>query len=147
MNYNKSAYLLQYFKHFRSPLLATFQAVLCCDALKINTILTCSRLVVPAKSEINLYRTLQNVFVCMWFLWDLSMWSHLSMVAAVVQSLSHVWLCNPADCSMLGFPVLHYLPAFAQTHVHWVDDAIQLSLPLSLHTPPAFSLSHLQGPF
>ena len=24
------------------------------------------------------------------------------------------------DCSTPGFPVLHYLPEFAQTHVHWV---------------------------
>ena len=22
-------------------------------------------------------------------------------------------LCDPVDCSMLGFPVLHYLPGFA----------------------------------
>ena len=26
-------------------------------------------------------------------------------------------LCDPMDCSMPGFPVLHYLPAFAQTYV------------------------------
>ena len=25
---------------------------------------------------------------------------------------------NPMDCSMPGFPVLSYLPEFAQTHVH-----------------------------
>ena len=31
------------------------------------------------------------------------------------------------DCSKSAFPVLHYLPAFAQTHVHWVGDAIQPS--------------------
>ena len=36
-------------------------------------------------------------------------------------------LCDPMDCSTPGFPVLHYLPEFAQTHVHWVDDAIQPS--------------------
>ena len=29
---------------------------------------------------------------------------------------------NPMNCSKLGFPVLHYLPAFAQTHAHWVGD-------------------------
>ena len=29
------------------------------------------------------------------------------------------------DCSMTVFPVLHYLLEFAQTHVHWVGDAIQ----------------------
>ena len=27
-------------------------------------------------------------------------------------------LCDPMDCSMPGFPVVHYLPEFAQTHVH-----------------------------
>ena len=27
-------------------------------------------------------------------------------------------LCNPMNCSMPGFPVLHYLPEFPQTHVH-----------------------------
>ena len=43
-------------------------------------------------------------------------------------------LCNPTDCSMPGFPVLHYSLAFAQTHVHWVRDAIQPSHPLS---PPS----------
>ena len=26
--------------------------------------------------------------------------------------------CNPMDYSTPGFPVLHYLPEFAQTHVH-----------------------------
>ena len=40
-------------------------------------------------------------------------------------------LCNPMDCSMPGFPVLHYLLEFAQTHVHWVYDAI-FYLPLLL---------------
>ena len=34
------------------------------------------------------------------------------------------------DCSTPGFPVLHYLLEFAQTHVHLVSDAIQPSHPL-----------------
>ena len=29
------------------------------------------------------------------------------------------------NCSMPGFPVLHYLPEFAQTHINWVSDVIQ----------------------
>ena len=41
-------------------------------------------------------------------------------------------LCNPIDCSTPGFPVLHPLPEFAQTHVHWVSDAIQASYPPSV---------------
>ena len=51
------------------------------------------------------------------------------------------------DCSTPGFPVLHYLPELAQTHVHWVGDAIQPSCPLSSPSPPAFSLSQHQGLF
>ena len=46
-----------------------------------------------------------------------------------------------------GFPVFHYLPVFAQTHVHWVGDAIQPSHPLPSHSPPALSLSQHQGLF
>ena len=34
------------------------------------------------------------------------------------------------DCSTPGLPVHHQLPEFTQTHVHWVDDAIQSSHPL-----------------
>ena len=44
-----------------------------------------------------------------------------------VQLLSHFWLCDPMDCSISGFPVFHYLLKFAQTHVHWIGDAIQSS--------------------
>ena len=46
-------------------------------------------------------------------------------------------LCNPMHCSTPGFPILCYLPAFAQTHVHWVNDAIHPSHPLS---PPSVYL-------
>ena len=42
------------------------------------------------------------------------------------------------DCSTPGFPVHHQLPELAQTHVHRVGDAIQLSHPLSpLLLPPS----------
>ena len=34
------------------------------------------------------------------------------------------------DCSTPGFPAHHQLPELTQTHVHWVNDAIQLSHPL-----------------
>ena len=39
-------------------------------------------------------------------------------------------LCDPVDCITPGFLILNCLPEFAQTHVHWVCDAIQLSHPL-----------------
>ena len=56
-------------------------------------------------------------------------------------------LCDPMDCSTPGFPVLHCLPGFAQTHVRWVDHAIQPSHLLSLPPPPALNLSQRQGLF
>ena len=51
------------------------------------------------------------------------------------------------DCSTPGFPVHHQLPELDQTHVHWVNDAIQPSHPLSSPSPPAFNLSQHQGLF
>ena len=51
------------------------------------------------------------------------------------------------NCSTPGFPVFHLLPEFTQIHVHWVSDAIQLSLPLLGPSPLAFSLSQHQGLF
>ena len=35
--------------------------------------------------------------------------------------------CNPINSSSPDILVLRYLPHFAQTHVHWVDDAIKPS--------------------
>ena len=60
-------------------------------------------------------------------------------------TLSYLTLCDSIDCSMPGFPLHHQLQEIAQTHVHWVDDAIQPSHPLSSPSPPAFNLSQHQG--
>ena len=51
---------------------------------------------------------------------------------------SHPTLCDPIDCNTSGFPVLYCLPEFAQTHVHWVGDAIQL---LSSAAPSSYPQS------
>ena len=59
---------------------------------------------------------------------------------SVAQSCPTV--CDPMDCSTLGFPIPHYLPDFVQTHVHWVDDAIQPSHPLSLSCPALNLFQH-----
>ena len=56
-------------------------------------------------------------------------------------------LCHSMDCSTTGFPVLHYFLEFTQTHVHWVDDAIQSFHPLSPSSIPAPNLSQYQGLF
>ena len=54
-------------------------------------------------------------------------------------------LCNPVDCSTPGFPVPHCLLELAQTHIHWVGDAIWPSHPLLPPSPPALYLSQHQG--
>ena len=69
------------------------------------------------------------------------------MCLIVVQSPSLVGLCGPMDYSTPVFPVLHYFPELAQTHVHQAGDAIQPSHPLLYPSPPALNLSQHQGIF
>ena len=52
----------------------------------------------------------------------------MEVIEAVVQLLSHVQLFVTMGCSTPDFPVLHYLPEFAQSHVH---DPMNCSLPVS----------------
>ena len=56
-------------------------------------------------------------------------------------------VCDPMDCSMQGFSVLHYLPEFGQTHVHWIGHAIQPYHLLWPPFPPSLSLYQHQGIF
>ena len=62
---------------------------------------------------------------------------------SVTKSCLTLW--DPMDCSTPGppYPVLHHLPEHAQTHVHWVNDAIQPSHPLPPPSP-ALNLSQHQ---
>ena len=64
-----------------------------------------------------------------------------------VQSLSHVRLFatpwTAAHQASLSLPS----PGAAQTHVHWVSDAIQPPCPLFLPSPPTLNLSQPQGLF
>jgi len=75
-----------------------------------------------------------------------------SIIYLLYQSVSSVaqlclTLCNPMDCSTPGLSVHHQLRELAQTHVHWVGDAIQPSHPLWSPSPSAFNLSQHQGLF
>ena len=56
-------------------------------------------------------------------------------------------LCHPMNHSTPGLPIHHQLPEFTQTHVHWVNDAIQPSHPLLSPSLPSFNLSQHQGLF
>ena len=53
---------------------------------------------------------------------------HFSSVAQLCPTL-----CDPMYCSTPGFPVLHYLPDFARTHVLWVNDLLTPQTPSSSH--------------
>jgi len=52
-------------------------------------------------------------FICFW---------GVSIMLLFFVPKSCLTLCDPMDCNMPGFPVLHHLAEFAQTHVHWVGD-------------------------
>ena len=69
------------------------------------------------------------------------------MKYSAVQSLGHVQLLWPHKLQHARFPCPSPTLGFAQTHVHWVSDAIQPSHPLSFPSPPAFNLSQHQGLF
>jgi len=51
------------------------------------------------------------------------------------------------DCSTPGFPVHYEHLELAQTHVHQLGDAIEISDALSSCSPPDFNLSQHQGFF
>ena len=74
-------------------------------------------------------------------------WYSVKVQFSSVQLLSRVRLCDHMDCSMPAFSVHNQVLELAQTHVHWVGDAIQPYHPLSSPSPPAFSLSQHQGLF
>ena len=68
-----------------------------------------------------------------WATREVFSWVHFSSVTQLCPTF-----CDPMDCSTPGLPVHHQPPEFTQTHVHWVDDAIQPS-----HSVVPFS--HLQS--
>ena len=72
---------------------------------------------------------------------ELVKWINVSSVAQ-----SSPTLCDPMNGSTPGLPVHHQLLESTQTHVHWVDDAIQPSHLLS-HSPPALNPFQHQGLF
>ena len=89
------------------------------------------------------------ISTCFYFLYVLKFHQHIVDLLCFCVSLFHLCptLSNPMDCSTPGFPDLHYLPEFAQTHVHWIGDAIQPSHLLSPLSSPTLSFSQHQGLF
>ena len=76
---------------------------------------------------------------------------YLLQIFLMVSHCCLVSLCDPMDCSMPGFPVLHPLPERAQPHDHWVSNVIHhlilchplLLLPLSFPASESFPISGL----
>ena len=93
--------------------------------------------------------------LCLLVFWGVSLsWvksphtnAYFYLLRIVIVTKLCLTLCNPMECSIPGFPVLHHLLEFAQTDVHWVGDAIQTSLPLWSPSSLAFNVSHWSGSF
>ena len=68
-------------------------------------------------------------------------------ISVVVQSLSCVWLFATLWTAACQASHHHHLLEFAETHVHFLDDAIQPFYPLSSPSPVALNLSQHQGLF
>ena len=96
-------------------------------------------------------------FVCLFFcLWNLIpiLRYGLPTCCCCLVAKSCLTLWDPLNCSTPGFPVLQYLPEFAQIHAHWISETIQPSHslsppspPLSPPSPPGLNLSQHQGLF
>ena len=85
------------------------------------------------------------IFVCVFL--SLGAQIHFTDCCCCSVTQSCPTLCDPKDCSMPGLSVPHYLPKFAQVHMHCIGDAIQPSHPLMLFSPSALNLSQHQGLF
>ena len=77
--------------------------------------------------------SVKNQNVKLWYVYTAYEYNYVNIildqgrdiVIAVVQLLSHVLIfVTPWTAALPVFPALHYLPEFAQIHVHWVSDAI-----------------------
>ena len=71
-----------------------------------------------------------KLYVCFFVRLFLCVYNSVQLNTLICCSVVSDSLWNPMDCSMPGFPVLHHLLELAQTHIHWVSDAIQPSHPL-----------------
>ena len=95
---------------------------------------------------LHIFREKERMYVCV-CLWRESWFCLVLHTSVSSVPWSCLTLCEPMDWTIPRLPVHHQLPEFTQTHVHWVDDAIQPSHPLSSPSPPTFNLSQHPGLF
>ena len=111
----------------------------------------------PAQSPLIVHSSISSKILNFSFLY-LSWWSPIQTVQVYlllpalqfssVQSHSHVQIfATPWTAACCLLPAHRQLPVIAQTHVHWVSDAIQPSHPLLIPSPATFNLSQHQNLF
>ena len=83
-----------------------------------------------SKNELGGLEYLMGKWNYFWYQCHLLFFSHSLMSDTL-------WSCG---LQHTGFSVIHHLLELAQTHVHWVNDSIQPSRPLSSPSPPALNL-------
>ena len=84
-----------------------------------------------------------NCFCVKWL--EIHLFKKVSFVLTLYSPLLLQFSRLVVSNSWLPYP--SYIPEFAQTHVHWVSDAIQPSHPLSSPSPTAPNLSQHQSLF
>ena len=88
-----------------------------------------------------------NIFLINFYWSIVALQCHVSFSVISSAAQSGPTLRDPVDCSTPGFLVHHQLLELAQTQVHRVSDATQLSHPLSSPSLTDFNLSQIQGLF
>ena len=89
--------------------------------------------IVPCHSEGS-----SSIYLCKSITW---------VLVVVAESLSHVWLFATLETASHQTSLSFTISRSLLTHVHWVNDAIQPSHPLSSTSPSALNLSQDQGLF
>ena len=108
--------------------------------------LLCSQLGNLPDPGIELKSLMSPALACRFFTTSAT-WEAISSVQFSSFALSCPTLCDPMNHSTPGLPVHHQLLEFAQTHAHWVGDAIQPFHPLLSPSLPATNPSQNQGLF
>ena len=97
-----------------------------------------------SSSSLSAIRVVSSAYLRFWYFLRQS-WFQLVLIQFSSVAQLCPALCNPKDCCMPGLPVYHQILELTQTHVHWVDDAIQPSHALSSPSPHTLNLSQHQG--
>ena len=107
-----------------------------------------------AQNKINhiIKTTLQSPILCQRVRLTLTLWisdkSRIKFTSSICHSVTQLCptLYDPMICSTPGFPVFHYLPKFAQIHVHATISSSVVpfsSCPQSLPAPGSFPMNQL----